>query len=312
MHKEISSKVFPVNDALEHNFISLQKLLNVGSWIRHVLLLTTILTGSLTFAQNPGSQDSVQQLKYTFSQFGSETWDFVKQPTKWNGSDWLNIGLMSAATILIMETADQPARDAVLRDGRFDSNGIFIPQSQKYYKSVPVEFGRMWGELYAPVVLFGGFAIHSLLTDNIKTRKIAYEIGQASIYTGVVIFLLKTAIGRARPYMEEGKTSFHPFSSLLNQDFHSLPGGHSAAAFVLSTVLSRNASPVWLKILAYVPAALTFVSRVYQDQHWTSDDFLGAAIGYFIATWVVDQHENNKSLVEMSSIYPISFRIALN
>ena len=144
------------------------------------------------------------------------------------------------------------------------------------------------------------------------SRKIAYEIGQASIYTGVVTLLLKTAIGRARPYMNEGKTIFHPFSSLINQEYHSLPGGHTAAAFVLSTVLSRNAKPVWLKVLAYVPAVLTFVSCVYQDQHWTSDDFLGAALGYFIATWVVDQHENNESIVEMSSIYPISIRIVLN
>ena len=112
--------------------------------------------------------------------------------------------------------------------------------------------------------------------------------------------------------MEEGTTSFHPFSSLINQDFHSIPGGHTTAAMVLSTVLSRNAKPVWLKVLAYVPAVLTFVSRVYQDKHWASDDLFGGALGYFIATWVVDQHENNESLVEMSSIYPISFRIALN
>lgn len=238
------------------------------------------------------------QQKYTFSQFRSETVNFIKQPTKWEGSDWLKIGLISAGTFLIMETADQPIRDTVLKD-------------QRYYKSVPIEFGRMWGELYAPIVLFGGFAIHSLIADDIGTRKIAYEIGQASLYAGAITYLLKLAIGRARPYMEEGKTSFHPFSALFDQDYHSLPGGHNSAAFVLSTVLSRNAKPVWLKVLAYLPAALTFISRVYQDQHWTSDDFLGAAVGYFIATWVVDQHENNKSIVEISSAYPLSIRIAL-
>jgi hypothetical protein len=30
---------------------------------------------------------------------------------------------------------------------------------------------------------------------------------------------------------------------------------------------------------------------VYQDKHWTSDNFAGAALGYFVATWVVDKHE---------------------
>ena len=275
-------------------------------------ILFTILYGYTLFAQSPVLQDSVPQLKYTFSQFGNETWDFIKQPTKWDGDDWLKIGLISAATFIVIETADQPVRDAVLRDGSFDTNGLFIPESQKYYKSVPIEFGRMWGELYTPAVLFSGFAIHSLLADDITTRKIAYEIGQASIYAGAVTYILKLAIGRSRPYLNEGTTQFTPFTSIFSSDNKSLPSGHSTVAFILSTVLSRNVKSPVLKVLAYLPAAFTLISRVYQDQHWASDTFAGAAIGYFIATWVVDQHENNESLVEMSSIYPISFRIALN
>lgn len=239
------------------------------------------------------------QQKYTFSQFGNETWEFIKQPTKWDGNDWLKIGIISAGTFLLMKTVDQPVREAVLKD-------------QRYFNSFPLEFGRIWGDLYSPIVLFGGFAIHSMLMNDLGTRKIAYEIGQASIYAGVITYFLKFAIGRSRPYVNEGASSFHPFSTIFNTDKQSLPGGHNAAAFVLSTVLSRNAGPLWLKALAYIPAALTFISRVYQDKHWTSDDFFGAALGYFIATWVVDQHENNKSRLEVSSVYPVSIRISLN
>lgn len=267
----------------------------------YLSLLILIISGSSLFGQ----------LKYTFPQFWNETGDFIKQPAKWDGGDWLKLGVVSAATFLVMKTIDQPIRDAVLRDGKYDANGLPIPGSQKYYNSFPIEFGRMWGELYMPVILFGGFAIHSLIADDIGTRKIAYEIGQASLYAGAVTFLLKMAIGRSRPYTDRGTTSFHPFSSIFNQDDHSIPGGHTTAAMVLSTVLSRNAKAGWLKVLAYLPAALTFISRVYQDQHWTSDDFFGAALGYFVATWVVDLHENNKSIVETSSTFPLSIRIAL-
>ncbi len=264
-----------------------------------VSFLLITLCGSVTFAQNSVLGDSVQPYKYNFSQFGSETWDFIKQPTKWDGIDWLKIGLLGGGTYLIMETADQPIYDAVLKD-------------QSYYNSAPIEFGRIWGELYTPVLLFGGFAIYSLITDDTGARKIAYEIGQASLYGGAVTYLLKLAIGRARPYMNEGPTSFHPFSSFISTDYQSLPGGHATVAVILSTVLSRNVKPVWLKVLVYLPAVLTIVSRVYQDKHWTSDQFLGVAIGYSIATWVVDQHENKKSIVEISSVYPFSIRVALN
>jgi len=263
-----------------------------------ISLILSILCGYSLFAQSPVLQDSTPGLKYNFSQFGNETWSFIKSPGKWNGSDWLNIGLVGASTFIIMETADKPIRNVVLKN------------NQNYYYSAPIVFGRMYGELYSPVVFFGGFALHSLITNDIQTRKIAYEIGQASIYAGVINYILKFAIGRARPYVNEDQFSFHPFKSLFIQDDHSMPGGHTTAAFVISTVLSRNVKPTWLKVAVYVPALLTFVSRIYQDQHWTSDDFLGAAFGYFIATWVVNQHESANSPVEMSSLYPLSIRIA--
>ena len=253
-------------------------------------LFLLIICESSLFAQN----------KYDISQFRHETVDFIKQPAKWDGSDWLKIGVMGAGTFLILETADQPIRDEVLKD-------------RSYYKSAPMEFGRMWGELYMPVILFGGFAVHSLITNDMRSRKIAYEVGQASLYAGGLTFLLKMAIGRSRPGLNEGPKTFHPFGVLFfKRDYQSLPGGHNAAAFVLSTVLSRNAKPGWLKGLAYLPAGLTFVSRVYQDQHWTSDDFFGAALGYFVATWVVDHHQEEENGIHAASVLPLSISIALD
>jgi PAP2 superfamily. len=263
------------------------------------LLLPLICESSL-FAQNPALRDSVERNKYNFSQFGNETWSFIKQPTRWDGSDWLKIGLAGAGTFLVMQVADQPIRDAVLRDHRYD-------------KSVPIEGGRVWGELYAPVVLFSGFALHSIITGDMGTRKIAYEVGQASLYAGGITYLLKMAIGRSRPYNKEGTKSFYPFGVFaLKTDYQSFPGGHTTAGMVLSTVLSRNVKSDWLKGLAYVPVAFTFVSRIYQDQHWTSDDFAGATLGYFVATWVVDQHEQEEDRIKVSSIYPLTISIALN
>ena len=248
-----------------------------------ISLLVLVICESSLFAQS----------KYDFPQFGNETWSFIKQPAKWEGSDWLKLGLAGAGTFLLMQTADQPVREAVLRD-------------QRYYKSVPIEFGRVWGELYTPFVLFGGFAIHSLLAKDMGTRKIAYEIGQASLYAGGITYLLKMAIGRARPYVNEGPRSFYPFGAFFYKtDYQSFPGGHTTAGMVLSTVLSRNAKADWLKGLAYVPVALTFVSRIYQDQHWTSDDFIGAVLGYFVATWVVETHVKKDEQIQSFSSTPL-------
>ena len=270
-------------------------------------LLVLIVCESSVFAQdpalrdtvdrNPALRDSEKQNKYNFSQFGRETVDFLIKPTKWDGTDWLRLGVISGATFLSMQ-ADQPIRDAVLKDRR-------------YYYSVPIEGARMYGELYSPVVFFVGFATHSLITNDHSTRKIAYEIGQASLYTGAIVLTMKSIIGRARPNTNEGRATYHPFT-LTGDEYHALPGGHTATAFVISTVLSRNVGPTWLKVLVYVPAALTAYSRIYQDWHWTSDCLLGGAIGYFVADWVVDLHEQKESRVHVTSLYPLTISIDLN
>jgi membrane-associated phospholipid phosphatase len=261
-------------------------------------LILTIMCGTSLFAQNSVLGNSLQRNKYNFSQFGNETWDFIKQPTKWDGSDWLKLGIVSAATFLIMKTTDQPIRDAALKN-------------QQYYNSVPIKIGNMWGDWYPTVIISGGLALHGWLDDNSSSKKIAFEVIQAGFYTEILTQIVKHSFGRARPYKELGPTALKPFS-FLGWDFTSLPAGHTTWAFSLSTVLSRNAKQNWLKILAYIPAALTFVARVYQDHHWTSDNFLGAALGYFVATWVVDQHEKKDLLVEVSSGFPLTFTIPLN
>ena len=225
------------------------------------------------------------QNKYTFSQFWYETGDFIQQPLKWNGSDYLKIGLIGVGAGLSM-FADEPIRDA-------------SQKHQKYYNSAPVVISTAYGSIYSPIALFSGFAIYSLITDDIKSRKIAYEIGQASLYAGGINYILKVAFGRARPNINLGSGTYSPFQHFFGEDYHSFPGGHSTAAVTISTVLSRNVKPVWLKILCYVPAAMTMASRIYQDFHWVSDNLVGAAFGYFIATWVVDQHEKvDKSIIK--------------
>ena len=252
-------------------------------------------------AQDLDSPEVVRGNRYNFAQFGRETVEFFTQPIRWEGNDWLKLGAVGAGTFLLMQV-DQPIRNWITKD-------------QRYYLSVPIEGGRMWAELPPPVLIFAGFATYSLITGDRGARKTAYEVGQSLLYAGAVDKLMNIAIGRAKPYMNEGPKSFHSFSASsfsFQQDYQSLPGGHNVIAFALSTALSRNAGPTWLKVAAYIPAGLTFISRVYQDRHWTSDDFLGAALGYFTATWVVDQHEQVERRIQVSSLFPLTISIALD
>ncbi|MHB8907007.1 MAG: phosphatase PAP2 family protein [Melioribacteraceae bacterium] len=233
---------------------------------------------------------------YNLSQFGDESFRFIKQPLKWESNDWIKLGLFSAGTILLMQ-ADKPIQDALLKD-------------RSYNNSFPIEAGRIWGEVYPTVIIAGAFGLHGLIANDPSSKKIGFEIVQTALYAGAITTFLKFAAGRARPFANKGSATYHPFT-IFDDDFHSLPSGHVTLAFSLSTVLSKNAKTDFLKIIAYLPAVLTAVSRVYQNNHWTSDVFIAASIGYFVGDWVTRQHEENDSPVQTSSIFPLVLRIKL-
>lgn len=242
------------------------------------------------------ASSSFAQKKYTFSRFTHETGRLFTQPLRWQSDDWLRLAVIAAATGLTMQ-ADQSIRHAVVTGDR------------SYFRSVPMEIGRYWGEWYTAPAVAGVFGLHGWLANNASSRKIGFEMIQAAAYAATVTEFMKITFGRSRPYQGEGAFFFRPFR-LSGVGFLSLPGGHITSGMAISTVLSRNSRSTALKVLAYVPAACTFVSRVYQDKHWTSDEVLGAAIGYCVANWVVDQHEKKEPAISISSVYPavLSFR----
>lgn len=268
--------------------------------MRKIILPILIL---LCIAESAGAQ-----LKYDFPQVWHETGTFASGPFKWQTEDWVNVSLVGLGTMIALQ-ADPTVRKNVL-----GTEG-------KYFSAM--EPGRMYGELYAPPVLFGAFGAYSLIANDMKARKIAYEIGQASLYAGGIVLISKIIVGRARPNVSDSEKSFSPFKIFsLGDDYHSFPSGHTAVAFVLSTVLSRNIHPLWGKILAYIPAFYTATARVYQNFHWTSDVVAGALTGYFVAKWTVDLHEKgetsspDKSAIvrpgpEITSLYPLGISIPI-
>lgn len=249
------------------------------------------------------------QLKYDFPQFWHETGSFASTPFNWQTQDWLNVGLVGVGTLFALQ-ADVTVRKDVLA-----TNG-------KYFNAL--EPGRMYGEIYSPPIFFGAFAAYSLIANDMKARKIAYEIGQASLYGAAVVFAAKVIVGRSRPNVSDSAQSFSPFKLFsFGDDYHSFPSGHTTVAFILSTVLSRNIEPMWGKILAYAPAIYTAAARVGQNYHWTSDVFAGAFVGYFIAKWAVDLHERGEtkaadqgalqqSSFQLSSVFPLTITIPIN
>lgn len=120
--------------------------------------------------------------------------------------------------------------------------------------------------------------IASLLTEE----EIRREATQAILVSGGMALMLKYIIGQKRP---PGPVEYRPFT--FDDNFFSMPSGHTATAFALATVIANNYSEQ--KVMAYSLASLVAISRLYEDKHWFSNIVLGAIVGHYSAKFVIEK-----------------------
>jgi membrane-associated phospholipid phosphatase len=109
--------------------------------------------------------------------------------------------------------------------------------------------------------------------------------------SAVVNLVMKAITRRQRPvdvplngtyrdtFFNGGKSPFHGSS---------FPSGHTTGVFSVATVVAnRYERHKWVPYLAYGFATVISLSRITTAAHWPSDVFLGAAIGYSTAKYVV-------------------------
>jgi membrane-associated phospholipid phosphatase len=245
------------------------------------LFLLAMICGNLLFAQN----------QYDLSQFKAETGTYFTQPVRWDAYDWLKLGLVGTGTVLVYQF-DQQVRTAALRN-------------HKYANNFALQFGDQWGGFFVSPGLAVGLLVHGGLSGNRTTQKLGFEITESVLYSEAVSATAKYCIGRARPSTNKGVAAYKPFH-FTDIKYNSFPAGHLDAAWALSTVLAKNTDSGLLKVIAYIPALLTATARIYIDTHWASDVFAGAALGYFVGDWVVDQHTKKEPQVKVVSLNPLT------
>jgi membrane-associated phospholipid phosphatase len=224
-----------------------------------------------------------QHRYYSTGQFFHETGLFAKKPFHWIGRDWLRAGIVTAGTFAAM-SLDHTLQNAT-------------QGQQRYYYSPFIVGGRVYGEWYSIGGVAAVFQIYGIIAHDTAAKKISIELFQGGVYAEFATTVLKFIIGRERPIATTNSMVFKPLS--FKYIYESMPSGHTTSAFALSTIMSRHAHSTFLKILAYVPAGFTMFSRIYQDQHWLSDEVPAAAIGFFVGNWVVDLHEGKRHKINV-------------
>jgi membrane-associated PAP2 superfamily phosphatase len=129
-----------------------------------------------------------------------------------------------------------------------------------------------------------------LLRKDTYAQKTAIFIGEAVFDSFVVYGVMNTLTRRLRPLdvapNGDYTNTFFQSSRLLTGS--GFPSGHTIAAFSIATVFAdRYKKHRWVPWVAYGAACLIGFSRLTLGEHFGSDVFLAAALGYTISHYVV-------------------------
>jgi membrane-associated PAP2 superfamily phosphatase len=278
------------------------------------LLLTLIILSSWCFCvypQNPSTNfyksDSIFSfhsqkgfVPALFTDFGEQ----ISAPFKFKTKQWLLTGAaigITAALIHVDNEIDDWAKVQKQKHNWVNKTSPFI-----------TEFGGNYGIL--SVVAFGSL---SAVFKNEKGVQTSLLASQAMITSGVWVHIIKQFTGRERPEADyinsksEGGKWYGPFVQ-YDQDlavkkpgssFDSFPSGHAATAFSIATVFaSQYKDTRFIPVISYSLASLVGISRLTEHEHWASDVFAGAILGYVCGKQVVANfnktHQNDISQLD--------------
>ena len=212
-------------------------------------------------------------------------------PFNFSSTDWLKTGAFVIATGLVFSLDPK------------------IKNSVNNHQSTSLDNITGFGEKYGSISYAGVFASGMYLTGKILDDQEISTTGrmlvESVIYSGLAVSVVKYTVGRARPYANEGSADF--FDHTFTEENVSFPSGHTAIAFSVSTVLARRINNTYATIALYGLAGLTGYQRIYDNKHWFTDVFVGAAIGYFIGTSIADSEEdrnNENNILSKLNIAP--------
>lgn len=206
-----------------------------------------------------------------------ETGSISSSPLRWERPDWYEAGAVVGVAGGLYAGADVWAQHAALRNRSRVADRF-------------ADVGRGFGDgLYVVPALGAAYLVGEYGRDK-RLRRASLDAVESLAISGLFVTGTKVLAGRNRPYVGAGRGVWDGPSS--GDGRYSFPSGHSAAAFAVATTFATQYGDVpGVAPGVYALATLTALSRIYDDKHWSSDVFIGGALGYFTAKAVARAHK---------------------
>ena len=217
----------------------------------------------------------------------SDAGNVLSAPVRYDRRDWMFAGgaIMAVSGVYFLDGSIREARPRS-RDATADK------------VATSVELLGSWGAF----VVIGGIYAGGEIADMPELKRMGLDALTASaIAGGIIAPVIKLAVGRSRPWENEGTHRFRPFSGNI-----SFPSGHTTEAFALASVIAESSENTWFDVASYSLATLVGFVRIYHDAHFASDVLAGAIIGSATGISVVrfNRKQRSSAMVAFAPVIP--------
>jgi membrane-associated phospholipid phosphatase len=260
------------------------------------LLILCLLTGPILLGQaaaSPPAQNAATAVPGEEKKLPRYISGFFKDEAEmWTAPfhlDWK--GLMIFSTVLV-------------------GTGVLIANDESIYENFKLYQSRNpWVDNLSPKVtmlgdwgvdcgIAGLFFLGGVLLRDAKARDTGLMAWETLLHTGILVQVVKHLAGRQRPRIENGIDYWYGPAAFLKRyeqgsfsRYDSFFSGHTVSAWSLATVIAENyKNHLWVPVTCYGLATLVGLSRLTEDDHWLSDVFVGAVLGYAVGKMVVRNH----------------------
>ena len=260
------------------------------------LLLVCVFLCSAAHAADESCARAETQRDLSWRGVPGDMWYVLKTPFRMTRTEGAAVLALAGITAGLVAGWDGDIDDSIRR-----RSGDFPYATVRRLGELGHEYGRSDMRV---VVLFGGLSGAMLAGGaafgDTKLVRTAALMAESFAFTMLVTGTIKLAAGRDRPYLDNGAGSFEFMRFGTEKAEQSMPSGHASAAFSMMTVIAKQYPSWWVRIPAYTLAAGASLDRINSRQHWTSDVFIGAVLGYFISSAVVDRHSGANRPLRLS------------
>lgn len=252
-----------------------------------VLLFCLLACPWPVHAVDPNTPTSPPLLK----SWGEDAFHMAQMPAQWGPDQWTKAAWLIAGTTSLF-----------FLDDSVDKNwqDLRSPATDRL-----ADGGHFLGDPWTLLVVSGGIVASGQLYRDCYLRETGLQALESWLFTNVTTLGIKHLTRRFRPNSGKGSDNWdgpgwHDRPGSGEPDGYSFPSGHTAGSFALASVITeRYPDSIWLKWSAYGLASLVALSRINDHEHWASDVFAGAALGWSIGKGVVRLNQKNSSRITL-------------